>query len=309
MLTEEGFESFNHTKVSFLDGGLRELGEAVGGAPFMQEMRLCELSGFNYNNAKEGQLKELGAIVDASLDNEENVLVLYAEAGMLDTSKTSRAAAKLRALFGNKVKTVVFEKTTGAKLTNWIRRHFEHEGITISDSECSYMIDRCGRSMEVLSSEIDKMCAYKHSKGETDVRREDITYVCSQNEEIGAFALANAVLAADTNEIFRILGEYKRQGDVKPKSILSSVCSIYTDLCMVAELSEGGMDESAIAKKLKMHEYKAKLYAKTARGISIPKLDAAMEYLVEADTDMKYSVDDFIALERVLCRLSLECRR
>lgn len=310
VLEDESFSSFNHTVINYLDGGFGNLGEAVGMTPFMQEKRLCELSSFNFNNAKDTALKQLSQIVDDALENDECVFVIYADADMLDVSKGSKSAAKLRAVFGDRVKTVAFEKTTPQKLGNWINRHFEHEGLMIADGECSYMIDYCGRSMQTLSGEIEKLCAYKHSKNEQKVTREDIDYICSHTEEIGAFALANAVLVSDTAELFRVLYEYKHGGsDIKPKGILSSVCSVYATLCIVKELCESGADEIAIAKKLKMHEYKAKLYARTAKGISAQKLENAMELCVQADSDMKYEVDDFIALERLMCMISSECRR
>lgn len=310
VLVEESLAGFNHTKVSYLDGGFGTLSDSVSQSPFMQEKRLCELSGFNFNSAKDGVLTQLRAIIDEASDNDECVLVIYAECDMLDMSKGSRTSKKVMKFLGDSVKSVVFEKTTPQKLSNWIKRHFAHDGINISDSECLYMIDRCGRSMEMLASEIDKVCAYKHYNDSNTVTRDDITYLCPRNEEIGAFALANAVLDSNSAEIFRILGENKKSGaELKPKAILSSVCSTYMSLCTIKELCEQGADEQTIAKKMNIHEYKAKLYAKTARAIPTQKLERAIELCVAADTDMKLTSSDRIALERLLCSIATECRR
>ncbi len=310
VLTEEGLESFNHTVVDFSDGCFGTLINDISTAPFMQEKRLNELVGFNFNSAKDNQLKTLAEIVGEACENDECVFIIYADTDLYDVSKGSRAQAKVRAALGDKVKTVVFDKSTPQKLAVWIRRHVEHEGLVISDFDCSFMVERCGRSMQMLSGEIEKLCAYKHSRSEIEIKREDIIYICAKVEEIGAFALANSVLSGDTAELFRVLGEYKRgDNDIKPKGVLSSVCSVYGSLYQIKELSDGGLDEAAISKKLKIHEYKVKLYAKTARNIPSQKLERAMELCVEADSEMKLGFSDFIALERLLCSIAAECRR
>lgn len=310
VLEDESFSSFNHTVINYLDGGFGNLADAVAMSPFMQPMRLNELSGFNYNSAKEPQLKALASIVADAQANDECVLVLYADTDLFDVSKGSKVQKKVNAALGDGVKTVIFEKTTPAKLAVWIRRHFEHEGLGISDADCQFMIERCGRSMQMLSGEIDKLSAYKKSKGETIVARSDIEYICIKNEEIGAFALANAVLDSDTSEIFRVLGEYKRSDtDLKPKAILSSVSSVYATLISVKLLFESGENELSISKKLGVHEYKVKLYLRTAKGLPVPKLERALALCIDADSDMKLGFLDFISLERLLCSISNECRR
>ncbi len=309
VLSEEGFESFNHTVADFTDGGFGSLINDVATAPFMQEKRLCELVSFNFNSAKENQLKALSEIVREAMANDECVFIIYADVDMYDTSRNSRTQAKVSSALGDGVKTIVFEKSTPQKLAVWIKRHVEHEGLRIADADCAFIIERCGRSMQMLSGEIEKLCAYKHAKGEDTISRGDIVYITSKVEEIGAFALANAVLAGDTKELFRVLGEYKRgDSDMKPKGVLSAVCSVYSMLILIKEMLAGGYDEAGIAKKLKKHEYQIKLYARTAKNIPTQKLERAMELCVEADSEMKLGFSDFIALERLLCTVAAECR-
>lgn len=305
ILGDGSFASFNHTQINYLDGGFGSLAEAVGMTPFMADSRLCELSGFNYNSAKDNLLKALRSIVDEALGNDECVLVLYADTDLLEAQKGSKALAKVTKALGGSVKQVIFEKTTPQKLANWIKRHFTHEGLNISDADCLYMVDRCGRGMQLLSGEIDKVCAYKHSKGESTVTREDIAYLCPRNEEIGAFALSNALLASDTKEIFRILGENKKSGsDLKPKAVLTSVSATYTSMAIAKMMSEQGYDEAAIAKKLGVHEYKAKLYVRASKNHSAQKLEEAAMLCTQADTDMKLMYSDEIVLERLLCAIA-----
>lgn len=305
VLGEGDFDSFNHTDVNYLDGGFGNLSEAVGMTPFMAERRLCELSGFNFNSAKEGLLKTLRSIIDEANANDECVLLIYADTDAFDVQKGSRVLTKVNRVLGDSVKQVVFEKTTPQKLTNWIGRHFAHEKIEASGDVCAYMVERCGRNMQLLSGEIDKVCAYKHARGELNVTRDDIDYLCPKNEEIGAFALANALLEGDTHELFRVLGENKKSGsELKPKIILANVSSVYMTLSMIKELSESGQNKAQIAKKLKIHEYKVKLYSRVAKNIPAQKLEQIIAMCTEADTEMKLLYSDEIVLERLLCAIA-----
>lgn len=305
ILGDGSFASFNHTQVNYLDGGFGSLAESVGMTPFMAEGRLCEFSSFNYNSAKDNLLKALRSIVDEALEAGECVLVLYADTDMLDAQKNSKSLKKVIAALGNDVKLVVFDKATPQKLAGWIGRHFAHEQLSIAEADCYFMIDRCGRSMQLLSGEIEKVCAYKHSRGESTVTRDDITNLCPRNEEIGAFALSNALLASDTKEIFRILGEMKKNGsEFKPKSILAAISSTYIYMAMAKMMSEQGHDSAAIAKKLKIHEFRARLFTQAAKSIPAQKLEAAVGLCAQADTDMKLLYSDAIVLDRLLCEIA-----
>ena len=305
VLGDGGFDSFNHTQINYLDGGFGSLAEAVGMTPFMAERRMCELSGFNYNSAKDNLLKALRSIVDEAIAGGECVLVLYADTDLLDAQKNSKQLKKVTTALGADVKLVVFDKTTPQKLAGWIGRHFAHEGISVSEADCLYMVDRCGRSMQLLSGEIDKVCAYLHAIGKSNVSREDITYLCPRNEEIGAFALSNALLASDTKEIFRILGEMKKTGSAfKPKAVLASISTAYTYMAMAKMMAEQGQDSHAIAKKLKIHEFRARLYAQAGAGISTQKLEEAVRLCTKADTDMKLLYSDAVVLDRLLCEIA-----
>ncbi len=305
VLGDGSFDSFNHTQINYLDGGFGSLAEAVGMTPFMAEGRLCELSGFNYNSAKDNLLKSLRSIVDEALEARECVLVLYADTDLLDAQKNSKALKKVTSALGDAVKLVIFDKATVQKLAPWIKRHFSHDGVEISDADCLYMVERCGRSMQLLSGEIDKLCAYTHSRGESAVTREDIINICPRNEEIGAFALSNALLASDTKEIFRILGEMKKNGsEFRPKSILAAISSAYIYMAMAKMMSEQGHDSAQIAKKLKIHEFRAKLYTQSAKNIPTQRLEDAVRLCAQADTDMKLLYSDAVVLDRLLCEIA-----
>ena len=70
------------------------------------------------------------------------------------------------------------------------------------------------------------------------------------------------------------------------------------DLLTVKELSEGSLGLSAIAAKLKMHEYRAGLYLKSAAKVDVSRLRRLAERCFEADLRLKTSsLDSYLLLD------------
>lgn len=310
IVSDEMSKSFNHSVFSYIDTAFTSISDSLATAPFMQESRLTELSSFNFNSAKESALKELAKIIEGIEDPEESIFIIYATSEELDTSKGSKALQNIAKILPADIKTVIFEKSTPQKLANWAKRHFHAEGIRIDDNTAAYLIEHVGRSMRTLDSEISKLSAFKHAKGEDIVSIDDIKTVCPKSSEIGAFALANSLLYSNTAETFYILGEYKKtQPELKPKVILAQMVSIYRTLILISSLAGAGCGAEDIAKKLTLHEYKAKLYLNQAKNIPEGQLERILSLCIEADENMKSSADDSVILEMLLCRIASECRR
>ena len=75
-------------------------------------------------------------------------------------------------------------------------------------------------------------------------------------------------------------------------------------MAMAKMMSEQGADDAAIAKKLKVHEYRAKLFCRAAKNISTQKLEDAVRLCAQADTDMKLLYSDAVVLDRLLCEIA-----
>jgi DNA polymerase-3 subunit delta len=247
----------------------------------------------------EGELEALLNILVRLPEYEYNILVLYTEPDELDIG-TKKAPSKEFKLLSECLTPVVFEKETPARLSSWIAKHFASELIIAPPDTVSLLLDRCGYDMYALSNEIDKLVCYLKAQGREKLTTEDVIAVCGERKEIAAFDFANAILDLDTAKAFSVLNEMKKQKE-KPEIILGSISRVICDLEIIKYATENGISLSDVSKKLKFHEYKAGLYAKSASRTTLDRLRALTEKCYEADLLIKSSkLDNYVILERLV---------
>ena len=92
----------------------------------------------------------------------------------------------------------------------------------------------------------------------------------------------------------------------KPELILAGISKVICDLAAVKALSDSGLGCRDIAQKLKMHEYKASLYYKSASKCSCEALDRAIELCHDADIRIKNSnLDCYTVLDGLAAGVSV----
>jgi DNA polymerase-3 subunit delta len=156
--------------------------------------------------------------------------------------------------------------------------------------------------MEIIA--ISSLLAdYYRTHGCNTVTSEAIRQVCSRSEESDAFALVNAVLSGKSDAAFEALGDMKRRR-IEPIAMLGSISRVYADLISVRVLLDKGLTSYDIASRMKMHEYKAKLYCNSARSAKTEKLKRAIALCLEADLELKSGTMSYLPIEKLVCALS-----
>ncbi len=77
------------------------------------------------------------------------------------------------------------------ELCGWAKGFFEKEGITIANSDISYMITLCGNQKQNLKNEIDKLISY--AMDTKRIIKEDIDKLCIRNAEVIIFDLTDSL--------------------------------------------------------------------------------------------------------------------
>ena len=111
------------------------------------------------------------------------------------------------------------------------------------------------------------------------------------------------MLDGNTDKALGILSlmEEKR---IRPFSAFAGIYSTYIDLYRVRACLDTGMPYTEIAKKLKMHEYRAKLYAAAAKNSTTSRIGAVLELCREADLAVKSESSDYGRLRALVCEAS-----
>lgn len=301
-ICDEAFAVFNHIKINAASYSPEALRDAIASPPMMSDRKLVELEELGISAMRTKELETLCSVLELLPKYDCTVLVLNADEDF-DTGILPNKPSAQYKMLSNVLSPVAFEKATEAQLKNWIARHFKSVGVEIDASVAAELVAYCGRSMENLIGEIDKLSAYVLSHGANTVSTNDIKNVCSHNEESDAFALVNAVLAGRPNAAFEALADMKRRR-VDPISVLGAISRVYADLLNVKTLSDKGMSAYDIAKTLKMHEYKAKLYCRNASAVKLDRIKKAIGFCLDADLELKNGNSGYLPIEKLLCRCS-----
>lgn len=303
----EGLADFNTVKMTLEDGSFAALENAIASPPVMAPMKYIEITPPNASAWKEKERRLVTEILAGLADTPDTVVVMVTPRDTLDPGTPKKPSALFKALTQS-LTPVEIPLQSGEKLRRWILRHFEEEGISIGESACRRLIERCAPDMISLAGEIDKLICYEKANGKTDVTEADVELVTSAGIKEDAFALANAVLAGDRTAALAALEVHKKRKD-EPYAILASLSRVFSDLLLVSALAEDGADKADVAKATKMHEYKASLYMRAAKEFGQPRISAALKRCIEADRLSKTMSMGYIPLERFVCTIPLGARK
>ena len=266
--------------------------------PVLNEKKLIEIAGVPFGDLPQGDLEEWRTVLSRLPDFPDSVVILSVEPEELDPGTAKQPSAAVKRL-SEVVTPVLFAHETPARLAAWITKHFSAEKIICSPDTVNLLMDRCGRDMYTLSSEIDKLAWYLKSQERERLTEKDILLVSSETKEIAAFDFANAILKNRADEALSVLNEQKKRKE-KPELLLGGISRVICDLLAVKVLSDAGIPSSGIASRLKMHEYKVGLYLKSAARTEAGRLERLTESCHEADRLIKSTaLDRYGILERL----------
>lgn len=296
-----GLEQLNRMTLTLEDGDFSALASAILTPPMMAPLKIVEVTPPSLDAIREKDRKNFLAALGELAGAQDTVLVVSAPRGTLDAGTPKRPTAYFKNLSAV-LTPVEFPLQTGVRLRRWVERHFADAGLTAPEQTVSVLLARCPADMTGLASEIDKLICYELSHERTVVPPEDVILVTSPEIREDAFALANAVLAGDRTAALRALDVYRKRRE-EPIAVMASLSRVMCDLLTVASMMEGGLEKADVARTLKMHEYKATLYMKSAASFGIPRLTAAVRRCREADRLMKSASMDYVPLERFVCTI------
>ena len=200
-----------------------------------------------------------------------------------------------------------FQKPSERELCTWIARHFRAEGKLISDKLASYLIFLTGGGMTQLSGEIKKISAY--ASGE-EIQRSDIDAVVTPVLNAQTFDISNAVADGNFQLALTKLQELFAM-QAEPIAILGAVGSQIRRLYYAKTLAACGKNQQTFMDLTgNKSSYAANLTFTAARKVPEAFCARAVELCLQADRDMKRSVDEpERLLEVLIATLWQEARR
>ncbi|MBO5110503.1 MAG: DNA polymerase III subunit delta [Clostridia bacterium] len=294
------FDDFNHFVLYPETYTPTALAEAITTAPMMAEKKLVELRAFSVKGLKADEMEKFLSALELLKEYDYTVLIVRLAKDGFDPGRLPRSPSEAYKKLETYLTPVCFDFPREERIRTWIARHFGAERIAVSPMLCDELVRVCGHDMWALSREIEKLCIYLHAKGRDTLSPSDIQEVSCHTIEYDTFALSNAITDGKRADAFETLRRQKLDRQ-QPILLLSSVIRIFCDMLLVKIFAENGCDQSAIATRMKMHEFKVGRYLKTVSRIPREKLEEAVRLCREADLEFKSGVSGFIPVEKLIC--------
>lgn len=277
--------TFNVIRLDFGEGECRlgEIENALAAPPMMSPTKLTVLSFASLDSIK--QKDGLLELLERYSDTPDSTVIVKASGGTFDCGTEKKPSSFVRSI-SKFARVVRFDYQSPQKLASWLSRHAAEYGVTLTAEAAYYMIQSCGRSMYTLSGEISKAAAYTAWNGMGEITAEVCAKCCSKTDEDDAFGLANALTDGDTAAAYALLGVKMRLRQ-DPYMLLGQIAKTFSDLAAASIFIREGRDVSEFAKGMKIHEYRAGLYYKSAKKASYSYFMNAVELCREAERKMK----------------------
>ena len=221
IIEKEESISFNFNSCSYEDFNLDEFENFSKTAPFLVEKKIFVL---NYVDFSKFNLKNFNAIKNIVESVDFNLILIF-------TANVNSYEIK---------KSAVFKKLVNLKNSCCVEFNFEGEillykaflkklksyGLTISYENFLILIKRCGKSIDFLNLELEKISAFVE-KGE--IKKQDILNLTKMQIENNAFKITQNILSGKKEKAIKIFNEIYIAG-VNVIQIFSAIGFCFVDL-------------------------------------------------------------------------------
>ena len=285
VVSEDGFEIFNHAVFEGDDVDLGSVAEAIKSPPMMAEYKLVEWKFADIDSLKEKEKAALESLFELKEEYPFSIFSITTTKDGFDTGtakRPSRSYTRLSKAFD----IITFPKSQDSQLLAWLKRHFDSEGVGVDLATLNALLFRSGKSMEILNNEVNKLAAYAKANNMAAITPAEVELIASPSAECDAFALSNAVVEKNIHRAFEAMADLK-QKRTEPPVIIAMLERVYSELVSVALLIDEGKGLSDIETLLKLHSYKAKLYVGAVKKSGTARLVSALGELRRIDASSK----------------------
>ncbi|MBQ1847426.1 MAG: hypothetical protein II135_05415, partial [Clostridia bacterium] len=212
------------------------LSDAIDTPSFVSPWKVIEINCFPLNAPQ----SDVAAYLDILSEIPEGVAVvfIYRSGELAEDAfiKRKPGANELLDFFCDSCVRVNFEKQTGARLTQWIMRHFQSCSAEITRRGAEFLPEYCGNDMYILNGEIDKLCSYYNG---TPLDIDDVKLVCCENSDYKLYDIINSLGVADAARLKKVYDGLVFS-KIAPEMISGTVANYFTDILSVKKAIGSG---------------------------------------------------------------------
>ena len=284
---------------SFID----QLASALSAAPMMADVKTVTMTGLNVDDMKASDVDALCDVLAMIEEFDFNLLIISVPSGMIDEGRLPKRPSPILSKLCEHLNPVYFPRVAPEKLSSWMVRHFEHNGVRAEIGVADAILKRCGNDMFTLANEIDKLSFYARSLGRDSVTVADVPHVTCPNEEFDTFALSSSIAAGNIVRALDVLAVMKAR-KIEPVIVFSELARTLGDMLAVKILLNARKSVPEITSALKFKsDYQTKMVIDTVRNVSLEYLMKSVESCSATDAAIKSSPTGYVEIEKLVCSL------
>ena len=206
-------------------------------------------------------------------------------------------------LFNRNGAVICIQKRTESEIVTLIIRSAKSRNANISGENAEYFLSVVGSEMNIMRSELDKLCSYADGK---EITKEMIDAVAVKSTEASVFDLTDAVNGQKNDRAFEILSELIKE-KTDPTIILGTIAFSYVDIyrAKIAETNGGNINDFLPAfSNYKNSNFRLRKASASAKKLTLKQIKELIEAVSQADIKIKsFSVDNNVILEELLAKL------
>ncbi|MDD2362732.1 MAG: DNA polymerase III subunit delta [Oscillospiraceae bacterium] len=299
-LTEFNLQKFDGQVCS-----VGEIEEAVEALPVMADRKCVVVRDFDMTSVENEDREQLNALV--SDPPESCVLIFWLDAIEADIKKNS-IWRKFSAAVDKMGFSVMFPRKTESDIIKLLCSGAERRGCSLNTNNARLMLQRCGNDLNLLLTELDKLCALADGG---EVTSNFIEGLGTENLEASVFGLSKEILNGSYDRAYNILNGLLSKRE-EPVNILAVLSNAYSDLYRAkVALSAGVRAESLVEDfSYRGKEFLLRNAARDCARIPLPVLRESLETLAQADRKLKSTrTDNRVVLEQTIAQLILLLRQ
>lgn len=287
--------------VSFTDDcSLQDVYDAKEQFPMMAERKCVLLTDYDFEEASKADFDKLLLLL--SEPNDTTVFIFWCNNYEIDEKKSARFKELIAATEKGGGMAAKIGHRTASELLKVLNDGAKKRGTQFLGGAAAYLIECCSEDINILVSELEKLCAYAGGK---PISREMIDLVCVKSVDESVYALTGEIVALNASEALKLLDSLYDMR-VEPMIILFSISANFIDIYRAMAAQNAGIKIGSAAE---IFEYKNRTFAfekaaRQAAKFSPQKIRYCLNALVDADKRLKsFSVNDRVVLEELIIKL------
>ncbi len=217
---------------------------------------------------------------------------------------TANTIDKRKSIFSIIAKIGVMVKCENLKrpeLIGWVKNKIHSYGKEINDTSIEMLFDLKGNSLQDVYTELDKVITFIGDKQK--IEDKDILSVTGATKEFNVFELINLIGSGEKTKAIIMMNKLLDQ-NTEPILIVNLLSRHFIILWKIQNLKRVNQNPNEIASVMQINPYFLKDYLAQAEKFNIVKLEKCIEFLKDADLQLKsVSLPKRIILDKLLCDL------